>query len=81
MKIVISLEQNPRLGTALGHNCYKIRIAIASKGRGKSGGGRLITLVRVQSSKVFLLDLFDKSEQESISDAELRKLIEQLRSA
>ena len=38
-----SLENNPEQGTALGKNCYKIRLAIASKGKGKSGGARLIT--------------------------------------
>ncbi len=34
---------NPTSGTSLGHNLYKIRLAIASKGKGKSGGARVIT--------------------------------------
>jgi mRNA-degrading endonuclease RelE of RelBE toxin-antitoxin system len=37
------LEQNPKKGTSLGNNCFKIRLSIASKGRGKSGGARVIT--------------------------------------
>jgi mRNA-degrading endonuclease RelE of RelBE toxin-antitoxin system len=41
--IFASLEINPIQGTSLGNNCYKIRIAISSKGKGKSGGARLIT--------------------------------------
>lgn len=43
LELVDSLEENPEQGTALGKNCYKIRLAIASKGKGKSGGARLIT--------------------------------------
>jgi len=32
------LGENPTLGTPLGNNTFKIRIAIKSKGKGKSGG-------------------------------------------
>ncbi len=41
------LSIQPALGTPLGNNCYKIRTAISSKGRGKSGGGRVICYVHV----------------------------------
>jgi hypothetical protein len=70
-----SLEVDPQQGTSLGNNCYKVRLAIASKGKGKSGGARLITYVLVTDKTVFLLDIFDKSEQENISDKELESLI------
>jgi len=40
-----SLEVDPTQGTALGNDCYKIRVAIKSKGKGKSGGARAITHV------------------------------------
>jgi len=43
INLVKSLEENPKQGTPLLKNCYKIRIAIKSKGKGKSGGGRVIT--------------------------------------
>lgn len=36
------LEQDPFMGKPLGRDCYKVRVAITSKGRGKSGGGRVI---------------------------------------
>jgi mRNA-degrading endonuclease RelE of RelBE toxin-antitoxin system len=42
-ELLESLEQEPEQGTNLGNNCYKIRIAIASKGKGKSSGARVIT--------------------------------------
>ncbi|WP_439483131.1 hypothetical protein [Cyclobacterium plantarum] len=37
------LSNDPTTGTALGNNCFKIRLSIASKGKGKSGGARVIT--------------------------------------
>ena len=44
--LIKSLEKNPKQGKALGNNFYKIRLSIASKGKGKSGGGRIITYVQ-----------------------------------
>lgn len=78
LPIIQELAENPKLGTPLGKNCYKIRCAISSKGKGKSGGARLITYVRILNETVFLLDMYDKSTQETISDKELKLLIELL---
>ena len=61
-----SLETNPTQGVSLGNNCYKIRLSISSKGKGKSGGARVITFVRVVKSKVFLMTIYDKSEREIV---------------
>ncbi len=72
------LQDNPKSGTSLGYNCYKIRLAIKSKGKGKSGGGRVITLVKFVNEEVHLLSIFDKSEKDTISDKELKRLIEQV---
>lgn len=74
-----SLEANPEQGTAIGNNCFKIRIAIASKGKGKSGGSRVITHVLVEGTTVFLLDIYDKSEQSNISDKELTQLLKEIK--
>ena len=73
-----SLEVNPEQGTAICKNCYKIRIAIASKGKGKSGGARIITHVLIEGTTVFLLDIYDKSEQSNISDKELMNLLKEI---
>jgi mRNA-degrading endonuclease RelE of RelBE toxin-antitoxin system len=75
VSLVESLEKTPIQGTPLGMDCYKIRIAIGSKGKGKSGGARVITCVRVEGATVYLITIFDKSEKENISDRELRNLI------
>ena len=74
--LVESLKEQPVQGTALGNNCYKIRISIASKGKGKSGGARVIAYLQVSLTTVYLLDIFDKSEQENISDKEIRSLLD-----
>ena len=44
-RLISALEGNPEHGTSIGKHCYKIRLAIASKGKGKSGGARVITHV------------------------------------
>jgi hypothetical protein len=73
------LENNPYEGDALGDNCYKVRMAITAKGKGKSGGARVITCIRVEKDTIHLLTIFDKSEIDNISDKfldSLRKDIE-----
>ena len=74
-KLVEDLENNPIQGKSLGNHCYKIRLNIASKGKGKSGGARIIIHVQHIDNTVFLLTIYDKSEQETISDKELKYLL------
>jgi len=73
-----SLEVDPTQGTALGNDCYKIRVAVKSKGKGKSGGARAITHVIAIREHVYLLSVFDKSEKENISDKELQELLKMI---
>ena len=69
------LKQQPEQGTSLGNNCYKIRIAIASKGKGKSGGARVITNFIIAENTVFLISIYDKSEKGTLTDKELFGLL------
>lgn len=78
LDLITSLEEDPTQGTPLGNDCYKIRLAIKSKGKGKSGGARVITCVRIIDSFVYLLTIYSKSEKDNISDKELQQLIEGL---
>jgi mRNA-degrading endonuclease RelE of RelBE toxin-antitoxin system len=73
--LVKSLETNPIQGEPLGKDCYKIRMAIASKNKGKSGGSRVITCVKIIDETVILLSIYDKSEQENIEDSTLKSLL------
>ena len=76
--LIEELEQNPEKGTPMGNNCFKIRLAIASKGRGKSGGARVVTHFYVENNTVFLLAIYDKSEQTDITDKELKALLSEI---
>ena len=78
-RLISVLEQDSTHGEPLGQDCYKIRLAIASKSRGKSGGARLITYRRVvdaatQTVKLFLLSVYDKSDTASIGKEEMARL-------
>lgn len=70
-----SLEEYPELGGHIGNGCFKIRLAIASKGKGKSGGARVITHVYVEQETIYLLSIYDKSEQENISEITIKNLL------
>lgn len=53
-------------------------MAITSKGKGKSGGARMITvtaIVSVEETDVTLLTIYDKSDRETIKDSELKKML------
>lgn len=69
------LENQPDTCTPLGNDCYKIRLSIESKQKGKSGGARVITYVYVEKTTVYLLTLYDKSEQEDIAVKDLKAFI------
>jgi mRNA-degrading endonuclease RelE of RelBE toxin-antitoxin system len=73
-----TLSNTPETGTPLGNDTYKIRLAIKSKGKGKSGGGRVITYVVKANKEVYLLAIYDKSEFENVDDKTLKNIIQSL---
>jgi len=73
------LQQEPRMGTPLGHDCYKIRMAISAKRQGKSGGARVITTVWITGITIYLLSIYDKSEVANISDKDLIERLKNIR--
>lgn len=79
------LEKNPFSGESLGQHTYKNRMTIASKGKGKSGGARVITYnLQKQSDDevlITLMTIYDKSDMENVTDAYLRSLIQQIESS
>ena len=73
------LLENPWSGTDLGGGLRKVRMSIRSKSQGKRGGARVITftvLVSVDEGTIFLVTMYDKSEIESMSVKEIRKLLD-----
>jgi len=79
LELYTSLKQNPQQGISIGNNCYKIRVAIASKGKGKSGGARVITHLQIVQSKIYLLSIYDKSDQNDIKDSDLIEWLKTLK--
>ncbi len=69
------LSETPATGKSLGNQVYKIRLAIKSKGKGKSGGGRVITYVVTENKEIYLVLIYDKSEFENVDDKTLQSLI------
>lgn len=69
---------NPHLGDDLGNGIRKYRLAIKSKGKGKSGGARVISLTIVidqTKSKVTFLYVYDKSDMPNISDKKIKQIL------
>ncbi len=76
--LVNELKEDPTKGIPIGHDCQKVRLAIASKGKGKSGGARVIVHVVFKDGTVYLLSIYDKSELENLTDIEILELIKQV---
>lgn len=76
-----SLEENPFQGDELSPGIRKIRMAITSKGRGKSGGARIITYTIVTDEKtgrVYLVDIYDKSDFSTVDISAIKSIIKDL---
>jgi len=76
-----SLENNPFQGDELTPGLRKIRMAISSKSRGKSGGARVITytvVADVESGRVYLMNVYDKSDYSTVELSVLKKKITEL---
>jgi mRNA-degrading endonuclease RelE of RelBE toxin-antitoxin system len=75
------LLENPYLGDRIGENFYKIRLAIKSKGRGKSGGSRVITYIDLkvieeeEITEILLVKIYDKSDYESVGKNEINDIV------
>ena len=71
------IVDNPFQGADLGQGVHKVRMSIASKGKGKSGGARVLTLVMLVSddAEVTLLTIYDKGEISNVSDSYIKALI------
>ena len=76
--LLASLLVNPKQGVELEGGARKVRLAITSKGRGKSGGARGIIRVRIVADELQLLYIYDKADFENVSDAILRDVMKRM---
>ena len=75
------LSNNPKAGTLIRGSCGIRKLRWASKGKGKSGGVRVIYLSYNETVPLFLLTIFGKNEKANLSKAEtneLAKLVKEL---
>lgn len=73
--LLAELQDNPQAGEALGRSCYKVRIRIKAKNTGKRGGARVITCVKLVDDVIYLLAIYDKADQSTISDKEIDAIL------
>ena len=60
-------------GEPLGKDCSKVRLAVSSNQKGKSGGARVITCVKVVDERVVIVSVYDKGEADTIKNIELER--------
>lgn len=73
------LKKNPNQGIDLGNGLRKIRMAITSKGKGKSGGCRIITFDAIEKGdKLYLMYVYDKSDADNIIISVISELVDEL---
>ena len=77
-KLLLSLQENPYQGVEILDDIWKIRMNITSKGRGKSGGARVIVRVRIVMEELQLLYIYDKADFENVSDSYLRDILKRM---
>jgi mRNA-degrading endonuclease RelE of RelBE toxin-antitoxin system len=79
LKFLSELAKNPTMGDEIFPNCRKVRIAIKSKRKGKSGGGRIIFYFEIIEDTIILLFIYDKSEMENIQTAFIEQILQATR--
>ena len=76
-----SLKASPLQGTEIAPHIRKIRMPITAKGRGKSGGARVITyhaLIAEREGKIYLLLIYDKADSSNIKMHVVKQMVKDL---
>ena len=73
--MLLSLQANPFQGAELYDGMRKVRLSIASKGKGKRGGGRVIIRLTIEDTCLSFLYIYDKSEMENVSEQFLDQIM------
>lgn len=78
----LSLQENPFQGVELSPGIRKIRMAIASKNKGKSGGARVITytvIVAEMEGRIYLMKIYDKPDYSSVDLSVIKEIVRDLK--
>ena len=78
-KLESDLLKNPDLGDVFVKSARKIRLAIKSKNRGKSGGARVIAfnnvIYEISEHRIIMVTIYDKADRGNISDKEVISIL------
>lgn len=78
-ELIKQLTENPHMGADLGDGYRKVRMAITSKGKGKSGGCRIITLDLIEKNQcLYLLYAYDKADYDTIVLSAIKDIAKEL---
>jgi mRNA-degrading endonuclease RelE of RelBE toxin-antitoxin system len=72
------LTENPFMGIDMGNNVRKIRLAVQSKNKGKSGGVRVMTYLKIEAEHLYLFSIYSKGEYDTISEQKIDDLLEEI---
>lgn len=79
LEFVEKVENDGVQGVSLGNGIFKARFAVKSKGKGKSGGLRIISyhdvIVALDGEVILLVDIYDKNEFTAVDKKILQKRI------
>ena len=73
-EIVNLIAANPKLGDIMAGTGGARKVRVAGRGKGKSGGYRVVTYFAADDVPVLLLALIDKGERANLSKAERNEL-------
>lgn len=76
--LLLSLQVNPYQGVEIIEGLRKVRMNISSKGRGKSGGARVVIRLRIVDDELQLIYIYDKADFENVSDSYLRDILKRM---
>jgi hypothetical protein len=77
-EFIDSIKEEPLQGVELYPGIRKIRLAITSKGRGKSGGARVITYTIIAAKnegEIYLIDIYNKADYSTVDIATIKEVI------
>jgi hypothetical protein len=77
-EIVMFLSAYPAAGTVMPGTGGARKVRIAGRGKGKSGGYRVVTFFAGEAIPVFLLALVDKGDREDLTQQEKNELKREL---
>ena len=78
-RLLLSLLNNSNQGVELTDGARKIRMAITSKRRGRSGGARVIIRAKIVEDELQLLYIYDKADYENISEVFLKDILQRMK--